>query len=86
MKTRNAVTKTKDSNDDGDFDNNDINEPIISQEIKFILKTISIQAPYDKIQIRQISILKHAFLYQIFLNNSKIMTLNYNHICNTHLH
>ncbi len=36
------------------YNNNDNYEPITSQDIKFVLDTISKQAPYDKIQINQI--------------------------------
>ena len=45
---------SKDSEDDFDksFGNN--NKPITSQDIKFVLETISKQAPYDKTQIKQI--------------------------------
>ena len=35
-------------------ENENENEPITSQDIKFVLDTISKQAPYDKIQIKQI--------------------------------
>ena len=35
-------------------ENENENEPITSQDIQFVLETISKQAPFDKIQIKQI--------------------------------
>jgi hypothetical protein len=48
--TYNPVTKIKD-NDVDDIDENDL---VSSKDIQFVLDTIAKQAPYDKIQIKQI--------------------------------
>ncbi len=46
-----SVTKIVDTSNNKD---DNIDEPITSQEIKFVLETISKQAPYDKTQLKQI--------------------------------
>src|SRR4051812_9172262 len=49
-------SKDIENNADSDtsYDNNNINNPITSKDIQFVFDTLSKQAPYDKIQIKQI--------------------------------